>query len=63
MMSTLLKKKLIFVQISVESKIIIETMRVKITKNNQVALVAIIRDSLYKNVKHRVVIKNHNFRI
>jgi len=63
MMSTLLEKKLIFVQVSVKSKVTIETMRVKITKNNQVALVAIIRDPLYKSVKHKVVIKNHNFRI
>jgi len=62
-MSTLLEKKLIFIRINVESKITIKTMRVKITKNNQVALVAIIRDFLYKSVKHKVVIKNHNFRV
>jgi len=63
MMSTLLEKKLIFIRVNVRSKITIKTMRVKITKNNQIALVTIIRDSLYKSVKHRVVIKNHNFRI
>jgi len=62
-MLTLLEKKLIFIRVSVKSKIMIETMRVKITKNNQVALVTIIRNSLYKSVKHRVVIKDYNFRI
>jgi len=62
-MSTLLEKKLISIRVNVKSKITIKTMRIKITKNNQVTLVAIIRDSLYKSVKHRVVIKNHNFRV
>jgi len=62
-MSILLEKKLVFIWINVKSKIIIEIIQVRITKNNQIALVTIIRNSLYKSVKYRVVIKNYNFRI
>ncbi len=47
-MSTLLEKKLIFNRANVDSKIIIETIKIRITKNNQVKFVNNKKEKLIK---------------
>ncbi len=53
-MSTLSKKKLIFDRISVDSKIIIEAIKVRITKNNQMKFV---NNKKEKSIKKKRSIK------